>query len=87
MMASAGQADRSIHQETALTRRKRAWDQMATNFKPGDIVQLKTRGPVMTVESVSGDDVTCRCQDGGDRATYDALELKAAPQRTADKRD
>jgi uncharacterized protein YodC (DUF2158 family) len=60
---------------------------MAAKFKPGDIVELKTRGPVMTVESVSGDDVTCRCQDGGDRATYDALELKAVTRQTAaDKR-
>lgn len=29
---------------------------MAKNFSPGDIVQLKSGGPAMTVASVTGDD-------------------------------
>jgi len=28
-------------------------------FKPGDVVQLKSGGPPMTVQAISGDNATC----------------------------
>jgi uncharacterized protein YodC (DUF2158 family) len=35
---------------------------MAERFKPGDLVQIKSGGPVMTVKWVSSDGKTVNCQ-------------------------
>ncbi|MBB5722179.1 uncharacterized protein YodC (DUF2158 family) [Loktanella ponticola] len=37
------------------------------NFQVGDIVQLRSGGPNMTIESCEGDDVRCVWFDGNSR--------------------
>ncbi len=49
-------------------------------FKVGDLVQIKSGGPPMTVQEVVGDSVTCIWYVGDKyyRTDYDAAILKAA---------
>jgi len=56
-------------------------------FKVGDLVQLKSEGPVMTVEKLF--DGSCRCQWFGGRKLEGGIfpfdSLVAAPQEDAKK--
>lgn len=48
-------------------------------FKPGDLVMLKSGVPVMTVQAVTGDEVACIWIDKNKtyRETFPAVVLKA----------
>lgn len=50
---------------------------MASKFSPGDIVQLKSGGPAMTVSSVTGDDGV------SDNIGYRCEWFKGASKETA----
>ena len=63
---------------------------MASKFSPGDIVQLKSGGPAMTVskvnDSVSGQSYTCEWFKGAsnERAVFqeDTLKIYVAPSNS-----
>lgn len=54
---------------------------MATKWKVGDVVQLKSGGEVMTVIRVNADEVTVTWQVGGKRqdTNYPADAVQALP--------
>jgi len=59
---------------------------MDTNFKPGDVVQLNSGGPKMTVAAVQSDG-TLRCvwfhEDGKqDNGVFAQVALRAAKTKT-----
>lgn len=61
-----------------------------TKFKPGDLVQLKSGGPIMTVHSVDTKDGTeavwCTFFKSGDEMTQvmlHAAELNCIPERNS----
>jgi uncharacterized protein YodC (DUF2158 family) len=55
------------------------------NFKPGDVVELKSGGVPMTVIDCNGQGVNCQWQDAEGRpqsATWSAIAVKPRPERS-----
>jgi uncharacterized protein YodC (DUF2158 family) len=60
---------------------------MATDFKPGDVVQLKSGGPAMTVSDKSAGQTVCEWFEGSSpkRANFKTATLaKIEPKKLAD---
>ena len=50
-------------------------DQTVASFQPGELVRLRSGGPVMTVSNVSGDQVDCYWMDSSGQPSADKFPV------------